>query len=39
MFSLGNVSRDVKHVLFFADWEEDPLSNYDRDTYQAQMPD
>ena len=39
MNSLGNVSPDGKRVLFFTDWEEDPLPYYDRDTYQAQRPD
>ncbi len=38
MNSLGNVSPDGKRVLFFTDWEQDPLDYYDRDTYQAQMP-
>ena len=38
MGSLGSVSPDGKRVLFFSDWEQDPLDYYDRDTYQAQMP-
>jgi hypothetical protein len=39
MNSLGNVSPDGKRVLFFTDWEQDPLDYYDRDTYQAQRVD
>ena len=39
MNSLGNVSPDGKRVLFYTDWQEDPLDYYDRDTYQAQRVD
>ncbi len=39
MNSLGNVSPDGKRVLFFTDWEQNPLDYYDRDTYQAQKID
>ncbi len=36
MNSLGGVSPDGKRVLFFTDWEQDPLGYYERDTYHAQ---
>lgn len=38
MSSLGGVSPDGKKVLFFTNWEDGTLSYYDRDTYQAEMP-
>ncbi len=37
--SFVNASPDGKRVLFFTDWEQDPLDYYDRDTYQAQRVD
>ena len=39
MGSLGSVSPDGRRVLFFTDWEVNPLNYYDRDTYHVQMPD